>query len=224
MKWLPLLTVSLLAAVGLLLAERFGAITLPLGTADGSGEVAACANGDMLCGANEAAAGTPAYVPANQIGLAEATDSIPDSPAGAGLVRGLRWLNLGVDAIADAEFQGSLAPSVLERTPLVDLRRGFGQVASIGPFAVVGYLEAPTPTSIKAVALAHNRQYVQIVADVEPTPPHRITVFHVTPWTPTAVNPAANYVPAAPAFAAPAAPALAEGSGAAVAPAAPTGN
>ncbi len=147
--------------------------------------------------------------------LHELTTSLPDTPAGQQLAWGMHYLNLHGHGLNEDGMREHIAASVLESTAPAQFLNELQDLAQEGPYAFVGHIQPPTPYFIHAAAAVHDHEFVAIVVETEPTPPHRITQFRVIADVEAPVTvPPAPAAPAAPAEpAAPAAPAA--GSGAA---------
>lgn len=114
-----------------------------------------------------------------ELGLPVVTTEAPDSPAGRQLVWALAQLNLGLAGAPEDEYRVRFAESQLETLPAGEMRNTIITAAQRGPFALVGFQQPPTDTSLRAVVRLPENDYVVLNIDVESAEPFRISQFTI---------------------------------------------
>jgi hypothetical protein len=171
---LKVLVVLLLLAVGVLILERAGIV--PSGVPFPGEPTLRPDGGD----------GPPPPAPAplgpsdmRELGLPVVTTEAPDSAAGRQLAWAIAQLNLGQAGAAEDEYRVRFSESQLETLPAGQMRSTIVTASQRGPFALVGFQQPPTDTSLRAVVRLPENDYVVVHVDVESAEPFRMTQFTI---------------------------------------------
>lgn len=106
----------------------------------------------------------------SSLGLATVTSDVPDGQVGEALKWALDALNIHADEMTEAMVTEHFAPSVLEEFSASEVVAELQQLARRdGPYALVGYAEEPTDSSIRAMVRVRDREYQVLHVDIEPT-------------------------------------------------------
>jgi hypothetical protein len=169
---LKILVIFLLLVVSLLVLERVGII--PSGIA---GPNSVCSDGGD--GPNPATPEPLGPANINALGLAEITTVTPDTPAGQALAWGIAQLNLGLAGATEETVREHVAPSLLETMSAAELANMFHASAMNGPYALVGFKDAPADLAVRAAVRLPNNDYIILDVAVEAEAPNRLTRFTI---------------------------------------------
>lgn len=169
---LKILVVSLLVVVALLVLERIGVIPSGISMPN-----SICADGGD--GPNPAPPGPLGPANVADLNLAEITAEAPDSPVGRALTWGIAQLNLGLAGATEDTVRERVSPTLLETTSAAELANMFHAGAQNGPYALVGFKDAPSELAARAVVRLPNNDYIIIDATVEAEEPNRLTRFTI---------------------------------------------
>ncbi len=169
---LKILAISLLVVVALLVLERTGVIPSGISMPN-----SVCADGGD--GPNAPAPGPLGPENVADLELAEITTQAPDTPVGRALTWGIGQLNLGVAGASEDSVRERVAPSLLETTSAAELADMFHAGSENGPYALVGFKDAPSELSARAVVRLPDNDYIIIDATVEAEEPNRLTRFTI---------------------------------------------
>lgn len=144
-----------------------------------AGALSGCPSTEELDTAHSIHELPPPTIPAaSALTLHSLTGVVPATPAGAGLAWTLERLNLAPEAATAEAVQAAFDATVLEQAAPRAIADQLQRVGRERPFALVGFVEAPSDQRLVA-AVMHRGGYQKLTVEVTSTGQMKVLLFEV---------------------------------------------